>query len=538
MKGTLGQSGTILVVDDNEDNRLIAATNLEMAGYTVLTAEAGAPALETLAVSPVDLVLLDIMMPGIDGYEVCRRIRANQALRTVKVLMLTAKAGTRDVVDGFEAGADDYVTKPFEIDELLSRVRNLVGLKQAEQELRRINADLEGEVERRALELARSEARYRTIVNTVPTSIMLLDAQGRIEAINAWHADHPLFATLYRPPLAGALLAENRGAAALRIAPHVTRLLAGSSFEHEVQLDAAATGSDAAVVRVRGVPITGEDGAVQGALVLHEDLTEERQLQERALEAQKLASIATLAQGVAHNFNNLLFVVSGNIEILRAALGPAQCQKPFEQARTALGRMAALTRQLATFSRLGEEGSQPVHIAQLLKDVVASFRPELPGNVRFELDAPDELPPAAGCPGELYKALHGLVQNAAEALPEGGEVRISARLELRPLTQANASGGHEHPCLVCRVADNGVGMDEETQRRAFEPFFTNKQTVGVGLGLSAVHGIVRSHGGAVELESAPGKGTTVTVVLPAWDESMARAEQPLAAGAGQQYITS
>jgi len=465
MKGTLRQSGTILVVDDNEDNRLIAATNLEMAGYTVLTAEAGAPALETLAVRPVDLVLLDIMMPGIDGYEVCRRIRADTALHTIKVLMLTAKAGTRDVVDGFEAGADDYVTKPFEIDELLARVRNLVGLKRAEDELRRINADLEGEVERRALELAHSEARYRTIVNTVPTSIMLLDAQGRIEAINAWHADHPLFARLYRPPLAGALLAENPGAAAFGIGPHVTRLLAGTSFEYEAQLDAAATGGEPAVVRVRGVPITDEDSTVQGALVLHEDLTEERQLQERVLEAQKLASIGTLAQGVAHNFNNLLFVVSGNIEMLRAALGPAQCQKSFEQARTALGRMATLTRQLATFSRLGEEGSQPVNIVQLLKDVVASFRPELPGNVRFELDAPDELPPAAGCPGELYKAFHGLAQNAAEALPEGGEVRISARLEPRPLADADTSGAHEHPSLICCVADNGVGMDEETQRR-------------------------------------------------------------------------
>jgi two-component system cell cycle sensor histidine kinase/response regulator CckA len=540
MKNTLKQGGTILVVDDNEDNRLIAATNLEMAGYTVLTAEAGVPALETLAADPVDLVLLDIMMPGIDGYEVCRRIRADQALRTVKVLMLTAKAGSRDVIDGFEAGADDYVTKPFEIDELLARVRNLVGLKRAEHELRRINADLEGEVERRALALARSEARYRTIVNTVPTSIMLLDAEGRIEAVNAWHADHPLFAMLYRPPLAGALLAENPGAAAFGIAPQVGQLLAGASFEHEAQLDDAVTGGDPAVVRVRGVPVKDQDGAVQGALILHEDLTQERQLQERALEAQKLASIGTLAQGVAHNFNNLLFVVSGNIEILRAALGPSQCQKPFEQARTALGRMAALTRQLATFSRLGEEGNQPVHVGQLLKDVVAAFRPELPGNVRFELEVPDELPPAAGCPGELYKAFHGLVQNAAEALPEGGEVRISVRHEVRPLAEPDASGAHEHPCLICRIADTGVGMDEETQRRAFEPFFTNKQTVGVGLGLSAVHGIVRSHGGTVELESAPGKGTSVTIVLPAWDKSMAASGEPLASGEQapkRQYVT-
>jgi signal transduction histidine kinase len=522
MSAQTEQRATVLVVDDNEDNRLIALTNLELAGYRVLEADGGEAALAILAESPADLVLLDIMMPGLNGYEVCRRIRADQALRDVKVLMLTAKAATADILEGFGAGADDYVTKPFEIDELLARVGNLVGLKRAQDELRRINADLEGEVERRALELARSEARYRTIFNAVPISIMLLDPEGRIEAVNAWHEQHPLFAWLYGPPLVGQQLAEHRGAEAVGFASCVTPLLEGCRFEHQARLHAENPEGNRADVRVRGVPIRSDDGtaqgAAQGALVLHEDLTEERRLQERVLEAQKLASIGTLAQGVAHNFNNLLFVVTGSLEILRAALSGERCKMPFDQARTALTRMAALTRQLSTFSRIGEEEFRPVKVAELLADVLSAFRPALGDKIRLELDAPDDLPPVNGCPGELYQAFQGLVQNAIEALPDGGHVRVSARLDHRVLPGLDALRPVEHPCVVCEIADSGIGMDEETRRRATEPFFTTKQTVGVGLGLSASHGIVRSHGGLFEITSTPCKGTSVTVALPACDE--------------------
>jgi|GEM_PF-820659 len=518
MNHVVQQPATVLVVDDNEDNRLIASTNLELAGYTVLEAEDGERGLEALAGTPADLVLLDIMMPGIDGYEVCRRIRADAALQQTKVLMLTAKAATTDLVKGFEAGADDYVTKPFEIDELLTRVRNLVELKRAEDELRRINADLEAEVERRSAELARSEARYRTIFNAVPISIMLLDAEGRVEAVNTWHEDQPLFTTLYQPPLVGRPFAEHPGAGTLGIADALEPLLAGTAFSRHAQPPTGRSEGDYAVVRVRGVPIKGADGTVQGALALHEDLTEERRLQEQVLDAQKLASIATLAQGVAHNFNNLLFVVSGSLEILRMALSDEKWQKPLQQARTALSRMAGLTRQLAVFSRPGEETPRPLQMPHLLKDVTDSFRPKLPAGIRLDLEVPQDLPPVAGCPGELYQAFHSLVQNAIEALPEGGDIRVSARLEQRALPSPDGLGQVERPCIVSEVADDGIGMDEETQHRAFEPFFTSKQTVGVGLGLSAAHGIVHSRGGLIDIESEPGKGARVSVVLPVSDE--------------------
>ena len=525
MSAAHGTNGVVLVVDDNYDNRLIAGTNLRMAGYTVLEAEDGAPALEVMEGSDVDLVLLDIMMPGMDGYEVCRRMRANEAMRRAKVLMLTAKARTEDLLKGFESGADDYVTKPFEIDELLARVRNLVGLKRAEDELRRINADLEGEVERRAQELARSQARYRTIFDAAPISIMLLDTEGRIEAVNAWHEAHPVFSALYSAPLQGTRLVDHPGAGVLGIVPLAASLLEGREFERQVRAELQCPSTRGAraearvvrvrFVRVRGVPILDEQGTLQGALILHEDLTEEQRLRDLALEAEKLASIGTLAQGVAHNFNNLLFVVSGSLELLRSAVDSARAERPLEQARTALSRMSSLTRQLAVFCRFGEEGRQPVEMGPLAKDVAASFQDELHDGLTLTVEAAEGLPCVQGCPGELYQALHGLIRNAIEATPERGEIRVAVRQEQRAHPAAARSGAARHPWIVCEVTDTGVGMDEETRRRAFEPFFTSKQTVGVGLGLSAVHGVVRSHGGTVEIASALGRGTTVTVALPA-----------------------
>jgi len=526
MNADTEKKAVVLVVDDNEDNRLIASANLEMGGYTILEAEHGERCLEVLAETPVDLVLLDIMMPGIDGYEVCRRIRADEALDGIKVLMLTAKAGTRDLVKGFEVGADDYVSKPFEIDELLARVGNLVNLKHAQDELRRLNADLEGEVVKRALELAQSEARYRTIFNAVPTSIMLLDTHGHITAVNAWHEAHPLFTQLYPQPLLNTQLAEHPGAQATGITERVTELLSGYGFEHQAHTGHDAAQEGDAVVRVRGVPITHEDGTVEGALILHEDLTEERQLQEQLLEAQKLASLGTLAQGIAHNFNNLLFVVSGSLEILRTGIDTDRCGKPLEQSKLALSRMAALTRQLASFSRLGEEGRHPVNVAQLVKDVADAFDPQLPEGVRIETEAPGNLPLISGCPGELYQAFHELIQNAIEAMPDGGDIRLVVREQLHALPNVGGTRAPEQPCVVVEINDTGIGMDEEAQRRVFEPFYTSKQTVGVGLGLSATHGVVRSHGGSVNIASAPGQGTCITVVLPMNDTRGAGATAP------------
>ncbi|MBN1918692.1 MAG: response regulator [Verrucomicrobia bacterium] len=508
-------NGVVLVVDDNGDNRLIAGTNLDMAGYTVLEAEDGAPALEVMAANPIDLVLLDIMMPRMDGYEVCRRIRADERLCRTKVLMLTAKARTEDLIKGFESGADDYVTKPFEIDELLARVRNLVGLKQAEDELRRINADLEGEVERRAQELVRSQAQYRTIFDAAPLSIMLLDTGGCVEAVNAWHEAHPVFSTLYAAPLVGTHLADHPTAGALAAAPLIASLAEGKAFEHQTRLEGRpGQEKEGLIVRVRGVPIRDERNTLQGALVLHEDLTEEQRLRDRALEAEKLASLGTLAQGVAHNFNNLLFVVSGSLELLRSAVDSARAERPLEQARLALSRMASLTRQLAVFSRFGEQERQPVDLGQLARDIVATFDAEFRNGLRLSLDVAENLPYVLGCAAELYQALHGLVRNALEATPSNGELRVAVRREQRVQPGNAWTEATPQDWVVCEVADNGIGMNDETRRRAFEPFFTTKQTVGVGLGLSAVHGVVRSHGGTIEIASALGKGTTITLALP------------------------
>ena len=165
----------------------------------------------------------------------------------------------------------------------------------------------------------------------------------------------------------------------------------------------------------------------------------------------------------------------------------------------------------------------------MLQDVADSFRASLPQGVEITLEARDDLPRLSGRTNEMFQLFHGLVQNAIEAMPEGGQVCISVALEPRVLHDPNGSVTLERPCLVCEVSDTGIGMDEEVKRRAFEPFFTSKQTVGVGLGLSAVHGIVRSCGGLIEIISTPGQGTRVIVILPAGDEP-----QPDAAPPGRQ----
>jgi len=114
---------TILVVEDDEEIVGLLRFNLENHGYMVITAEEGYKALELAPKVKPDLILLDIMLPGVDGYEVCRNLRQMDNLKNIPIIMLTAKSEELDVVLGLELGADDYVTKPFSIRELLSRIK-------------------------------------------------------------------------------------------------------------------------------------------------------------------------------------------------------------------------------------------------------------------------------------------------------------------------------------------------------------------------------------------------------------------------------
>ena len=363
--------GTILVVDDTELNRVMLSTWLRDQGHQVLLASGGRQALEMLQGAIVDLVLLDILMPGMDGYQVLSALKADAALRDLPVIVISAVDDIESTVTCIELGAEDYLFKPFNVTTLRARIK-------ASLEKRRLRQ--------------------------------------------------------------------------------------------------------------------------------HED-TYRQQL----MAAQKMASLGTLAAGVAHEFNSPLQVITGVSETLLLTLNRGQrletevLRERLEAIRRNAWRCAEVAGALRTYALASPERMEPQDLGSLVHEALLLWETRLLAEAHITLrsEISPDLPPLTCDRQALMQALLNLLANARDAMPEGGEIRISASYE-----PAAAE-------FRLAVADTGVGIPEAARPRLFDPFFTTKPLgQGTGLGLSILAGIVAAHRGRVTVESAPGCGATFALYLP------------------------
>ncbi len=264
------------------------------------------------------------------------------------------------------------------------------------------------------------------------------------------------------------------------------------------------------------------EGAERRAVAIvgtSQDITARKRAEESQLRTQKLEALGTLAGGVAHDFNNILMAIRGNASLAAAELPLAHPVRELvaEIDRAGL-RAVALVRQILAFARPEESASAVVPLGPVVDEALRLLRATLPAEIAIRTTWQNDLPPVAVDAGQVHQAVVNLVTNAAHAIGRRPG-RIDLELSLRDVGEETAAvapgiGSGPHVCLSVR--DDGCGMDRATLARAFDPFFTTKRTgEGTGLGLSIVHGIMRAHGGAVELRSKPERGTTVTLYFPA-----------------------
>ncbi len=246
---------------------------------------------------------------------------------------------------------------------------------------------------------------------------------------------------------------------------------------------------------------------------LQSSYTQLNEAQDGLVRSEKLRALGEMASGVAHDFNNVLGAILARTQLLRAAAtDPALAEELGIVERAALDG-AATVRRLQDFTRVRtDRTSQPVNLAQVVEDCLSLTRGRWRDEAaragqRFELVTQLlPVPPVAGQASELREALTNVILNALDAMPSGGSLTLSTRVD--------AEAGE----VVIEVRDTGHGMTEEVRARIFDPFFTTKGVRGVGLGLSVVYGIVQRHGGRIEIESSPGAGTLMRIVLPAMAE--------------------
>jgi PAS domain S-box-containing protein len=274
-----------------------------------------------------------------------------------------------------------------------------------------------------------------------------------------------------------------------------------------------------------------DDGRLVGYAKVVRDFTERRHLEEAVRQTQRLESVGVLAAGVAHDFNNVLTAILGNVAMVRRRLdGQAdeQTQEMLAAAERAGNRAANLVKQLLNYAGKGRREIQPVDIAQVARDALAIVQASVSRKVTLRSDVPQESRMIHADVGQIQQLVLNLVLNGAEAIGDA-EGEVFVRVRVRDISEAELTRMYPAFSLLSQqyteivVTDTGSGMDEKTLQQIFDPFFTTK-FLGRGLGLAAALGIVRAHGGGIAVESSPGKGTTFTVLLPAEQE---RPEAPL-----------
>ena len=242
---------------------------------------------------------------------------------------------------------------------------------------------------------------------------------------------------------------------------------------------------------------------------------EKARLEAKLREAQKMEAIATLAGGIAHEFNNALFAVLGSIELLQMDLPENNSViKYTETMKKSTHRMANLTDKLLAYAQGGKYQPKIISLSDYIEDTLPFLRPMISSSVRIETDMPRDLPDIMVDLTQMQLVLSAVITNASEAIEEQGRIRIRVKEEEIDEEYVNghpdARAGH-FVCLV--IEDDGRGMDQDTKERIFEPFFTTKFQ-GRGLGLAAVYGIIRSHDGWISVDSVPEKGTELRIYLP------------------------
>jgi PAS domain S-box-containing protein len=286
-------------------------------------------------------------------------------------------------------------------------------------------------------------------------------------------------------------------------------------------------GGQRILVRLSGRAVRKTDGSIEAFETIAEDITERRALEDQLRQSQKMEAIGQLTGGIAHDFNNLLTIILANSQLLGKAIPPErpEAQTDLRDIVAAALRGRVMVQELLGFARRTSLDLQPLRFDELIADLTGFLRRILPADVEIVVSGDPDLPEVKADPHAAEQILFNLATNARDAMPNGGVLVIETRRVEITQEQHVAWGTRragEHVCLV--ASDTGIGMDQDTRTHMFEPFFTTKPAgKGTGLGLATVYGLVKQHGGGIEVESAPGKGTRFRIYVPTTDEPAARA---------------
>ena len=480
----------ILLVEDQDDSRQALSRLIAMRGHKVTQVATAEDAERALTTERFPFLILDWVLPGKSGVDLCRELRARHDGDEMFILLVTAKADHADLEMALEAGANDYLTKP--IDLALLNVRLAV----AERQIRDLTERNQARVA-----LQQSARTLTDILENTTDGFFALDYAWRFTYVNP-QAER-LFGRARKELLGGELWQKFPE---LQKTPFEENYRQVMTNQTPAEFEACEPNGTTKWFEVHAYPSGG------GVSAFFRDVTERKRAEDDRLTKGKIESLGTLAGGIAHDLNNILTVISGNI-------GLAQLEAPSEEknlfaclakASQAAQEAAHMSSQLLTFSKGGSPVKKIVRMSELL---AKSAHFSLHGsNLRAEMDIPPDLWATEVDPAQIEQVINAIMINAREAMPSGGTVDISARnVELENKPGALLTGGRY---IKVAIADHGGGVSPDIATKIFDPYFTTKP-VSSGLGLSISFSIVKKHGGMLHLEQSSPSGAVFSFFLPA-----------------------
>jgi len=481
----------ILLVEDHPESRRTLQRLIERRGHEVVAVDNAEEAELELRKQAFSFLILDWMLPGKSGVELCQELRAAPNGEELFILLVTARDDAQDLERALEAGANDYLIKP------LDPARLNVRLSVAERRIRAL-----AERNQARAELQEAVRKMTDILEKTSDGFFAVDRDWKFTFVNR-QAEKLL--DRHREDLIGKDFWVEL--------PEFTRDAFEKNYRRAMSEQVAVEfeASDASgkvCFELLAYPSGG------GVSVFLRDVTDRKRVEEERLTTGKLESLGTLAGGIAHDLNNLLTVISGNIGLaqIEAPGSPANLLSFLSRAGEAAQDAAQLSNQLLTFSKGGTPLKRVVSISDLVTQA-AEF--SLHGsNLRSDLDIQAGLWRSPVDPAQIEQVINALIINAREAMPGGGIVRVSARnFEIDANSGLPIRPGRY---VKVQVADNGGGIEKRLVTKIFDPYFTTKST-GTGLGLSISYSVVKKHGGLLHLERNSADGSTFTFYLPATD---------------------
>ena len=541
----------ILVVDDHEENIYLLEAMFKAGGHAVSAVSNGREALEKLEECKFHLIISDILMPVMDGFELCRKVKADETLRSIPFIIYTATyTGPQDEAFAMKIGADHFIQKPCEPDVFMKAVEDVMAkVKQGdggfapepmkeEETLKLYSERLVRKLEQKMLQaeqeirkrkeveetLKESEEKLRWITASAQDAIIMTDHQGRVSFWNEaaerifQYSEEEIMGKGLHAVLApdafhetirkgfSRFMETGQGPYLDKIAELAAKKKDGTEFPVELALSRATIhGKWHAIGIIRDITYRKRAEAEQKAL--------EKKLEQ----SQRMEAIGTLAGGIAHDFNNLLTAILGYTELsLEGIEKGSAIENHLHEVYAAGKRARDLVNQILAVAREANEEVKPTRMDVLVKEVLQLIRAGIPSTIEIQKTI-ESASLVMGNETRIHQILMNLCTNAAHAMQDtGGLLHVGLKdvviEKVFPVPKFELKPGNY---VEITVSDTGPGIHPDIIGSIFEPYFTTKAPgEGTGMGLSVVHGIVESYGGKITVSSRPGKGAVFKVYLP------------------------